>query len=234
MKGYTRISWLDIFLGYDLHLYPNSQKISNHILTYPYISLHIFAYPKISSGANSQMSHSRPWIPFGASRAQWSCLAGGGRQGVWPDVKPAWWCTAGALVTSSLSHSGIRVTMPHHYYHINYDFFFECPLLTINSTVCNSNRSIIVMDLLLHHYCKQAMITTSLLPNQQHYYKITSTTTITSIICSSTGSITATFLPHYSTMLWISESITTHNFHFVLLLTVVLDQLPHHCYFITA
>jgi hypothetical protein len=43
------------FLGYDFQSYPNSQKISLNILTYPYISYHIPKYPKISSGANSQM-----------------------------------------------------------------------------------------------------------------------------------------------------------------------------------
>jgi hypothetical protein len=44
------------FLGYDFQSYPNSQKISLHILTYPFISYHIPTYPKISSGANSQMA----------------------------------------------------------------------------------------------------------------------------------------------------------------------------------
>ncbi len=66
IQGYTWI-WKDIlghldwisFLGYDLHSYPNSQKISCHVLTYPYISLHILAYPKISSWANSQMACAR-------------------------------------------------------------------------------------------------------------------------------------------------------------------------------
>ncbi len=43
------------FLGYDFQSYPNSQKISLHILRYPFISYHIPTYPKISSGANSQM-----------------------------------------------------------------------------------------------------------------------------------------------------------------------------------
>ena len=43
------------FLGYDFQSYPNSQKISLNILTYPFISYHIPTYPKISSGANSQM-----------------------------------------------------------------------------------------------------------------------------------------------------------------------------------
>ncbi len=53
MLGYlNRIS----FLGYDFQSYPNSQKISLNILTYPYISLYILSYPKISSGANSQMT----------------------------------------------------------------------------------------------------------------------------------------------------------------------------------
>jgi hypothetical protein len=52
MLGY--LGWIS-FLGYDLHSYPNSQRISLHILTYPYISLHILSYPKISSGASSQM-----------------------------------------------------------------------------------------------------------------------------------------------------------------------------------
>jgi hypothetical protein len=44
------------FMGYDFQSYPNSQKISLSILTYPNISYHIPTYPKISSGANSQMS----------------------------------------------------------------------------------------------------------------------------------------------------------------------------------
>ena len=44
------------FLGYNFQSYPNSQKISLNILTYPYISYHIPTYPKISSGANSQMN----------------------------------------------------------------------------------------------------------------------------------------------------------------------------------
>ncbi len=43
------------FLGYDFQSYPNFHKISLNILTYPYISYHILPYPKISSGANSQM-----------------------------------------------------------------------------------------------------------------------------------------------------------------------------------
>jgi hypothetical protein len=45
------------FMGYDFQSYPNSQKISLNILSYPFISYHIPTYPKISSGANSQMSH---------------------------------------------------------------------------------------------------------------------------------------------------------------------------------
>ena len=44
------------FLGYDFQSYSNSQKISLNILTYPTISYHIPTYPKISSGANSQMA----------------------------------------------------------------------------------------------------------------------------------------------------------------------------------
>ena len=44
------------FLGYDFQSYPNSQKISLHILRYPFVSYHIPTYPKISSGANSQMA----------------------------------------------------------------------------------------------------------------------------------------------------------------------------------
>jgi hypothetical protein len=47
------------FLGYDFQSYPNSQKISLNILTYPFISYHIPTYPKISSGANSQMKRVR-------------------------------------------------------------------------------------------------------------------------------------------------------------------------------
>jgi hypothetical protein len=34
------LDWIS-FLGYDLHSYPKSQKISFHILSYSYISLHI-------------------------------------------------------------------------------------------------------------------------------------------------------------------------------------------------
>ncbi len=49
------LNWIS-FLGYDFQSYPNSQKISLHILAYPYISYHILSYPKISSGANSQMT----------------------------------------------------------------------------------------------------------------------------------------------------------------------------------
>ncbi len=52
MLGY--LNWIS-FLGYDFQSYPNSQKISLNILTYPYISYHILSCPKISSGANSQM-----------------------------------------------------------------------------------------------------------------------------------------------------------------------------------
>ncbi len=58
MLGY--LNWIS-FLGYDFQLYPNSQKISLNILTYPYISLHILSYPKISSGANSQMIVKHSW-----------------------------------------------------------------------------------------------------------------------------------------------------------------------------
>ena len=62
VQGYVWISkdilgylnWMS-FLGYDLQSYPNSQKISRNILAYPYISFDILSYPKISSGANSQM-----------------------------------------------------------------------------------------------------------------------------------------------------------------------------------
>ncbi len=53
MLGY--LNWIS-FLGYDFQSYPNSQKISLNILTNPYISYHILSYPKISSGANSQMN----------------------------------------------------------------------------------------------------------------------------------------------------------------------------------
>ncbi len=53
MLGY--LDWIS-FLGYDFQSYPNSQKISLDILTYPYTSYHILSYPKISSGANSQMT----------------------------------------------------------------------------------------------------------------------------------------------------------------------------------
>jgi hypothetical protein len=44
------------FLGYNLKSYPDYQKISYNILSYPIISYHILSYPKISSGANSQMT----------------------------------------------------------------------------------------------------------------------------------------------------------------------------------
>jgi hypothetical protein len=55
VQGYDRICW-DIlgylngisFLGYDFQSYPNSQKISLHILRYPFVSYHIPTYPKIS------------------------------------------------------------------------------------------------------------------------------------------------------------------------------------------
>ncbi len=57
MLGY--LNWISI-LGYDFQSYPNYQKISLNILTYPYISYHILSYPKISSGANSQM-----WLKAG-------------------------------------------------------------------------------------------------------------------------------------------------------------------------
>ncbi len=56
MLGY--LNWIS-FLGYDFQSYPNSQKISLSILTYPIISYHILSYPKISWNilrANSQMS----------------------------------------------------------------------------------------------------------------------------------------------------------------------------------
>ncbi len=58
MLGYVRISQWDIFSGIwfpIIQSYPNSQKISLNILRYPFISYHIPTYPKISSGANSQM-----------------------------------------------------------------------------------------------------------------------------------------------------------------------------------
>ena len=62
VQGYIRIyqdmlgylNWIS-FLGYDFQSYPNSQKISLNILTYPIISYHILSYPKISLGANSQV-----------------------------------------------------------------------------------------------------------------------------------------------------------------------------------
>ena len=44
------------FLGYNLKSYPDYQKISYNILSYPIISFHILKYPKISAGANSQMN----------------------------------------------------------------------------------------------------------------------------------------------------------------------------------
>ncbi len=44
------------FLGYNLKSYPDYQKISYHILSCPIISSHILKYPKISAGANSQMT----------------------------------------------------------------------------------------------------------------------------------------------------------------------------------
>ncbi len=43
------------FLGYNIKSYPDYQKISYNILSYPIISFHILSYPKISSGANFQM-----------------------------------------------------------------------------------------------------------------------------------------------------------------------------------
>jgi hypothetical protein len=43
------------FLGYNLKSYPDYQKISYNILSYPFIPFHIHSYPKISAGANSQM-----------------------------------------------------------------------------------------------------------------------------------------------------------------------------------
>ena len=51
MESLFRIS----ILGYVLKSYPDYQKISLHILSYPFVSLHILSYPIISSGANSQM-----------------------------------------------------------------------------------------------------------------------------------------------------------------------------------
>ncbi len=51
------------FLGYNLKSYPDYQKISYNILSYPIISFHILSYPKISSGANSQMfMWNQSWI----------------------------------------------------------------------------------------------------------------------------------------------------------------------------
>ena len=59
MSGYVRISLLDIFFGYDFKSYPNSQKLSDHNLTYPILSYPILSYPKLSLGANSQMKSSQ-------------------------------------------------------------------------------------------------------------------------------------------------------------------------------
>jgi len=59
------------FLGYDFQSYPNSQKISLNILTYPFISYHIPTYPKISSGANSQMAP-KGWINEFVHAMTWS------------------------------------------------------------------------------------------------------------------------------------------------------------------
>jgi hypothetical protein len=71
VQGYIRIYYDMLgylngisFLGYDFQSYPNSQKISHHILTYPFISYHIPTYSKISSGANSQMSAACDDPPF--------------------------------------------------------------------------------------------------------------------------------------------------------------------------
>jgi len=47
------------FLGYNLKSYPDFQKISFNIQSYPIISFHIYIYPKISAGANSQMGGKR-------------------------------------------------------------------------------------------------------------------------------------------------------------------------------
>ncbi len=65
------------FLGYDFQSYPNSQKISLNILTYPIISYHIPTYPKISSGANSQ----KPTRTTGRTRATPERLNGAVRSG---------------------------------------------------------------------------------------------------------------------------------------------------------
>ena len=69
VQGYIRIcqdmlGYLNgiSFLGYDFQSYPNSQKISLHILRYPFVSYHIPTYPKISSGANSQMQGQHHWL----------------------------------------------------------------------------------------------------------------------------------------------------------------------------
>jgi hypothetical protein len=61
--------------------YPNSQKISLNILTYPYISYHIPTYPRISSGANSQMS--KGWWKFRVLRV-WRSL-----NFVWKSLMPS-------------------------------------------------------------------------------------------------------------------------------------------------
>ncbi len=61
------------FLGYDFQSYPNSQKTSLNILTYPFISYHIPTYPKISSRANSQMASGEALIE--TSWHVWRCRA---------------------------------------------------------------------------------------------------------------------------------------------------------------
>ena len=55
------------FLGYNLKSYPDFQKISYNILSYPIISYHIHKYPKISAGANSQMV-------LGSLGCGWLCI----------------------------------------------------------------------------------------------------------------------------------------------------------------
>ncbi len=63
-----------------------SQKISLNILTYPFISYHIPTYPKISSGANSQMEASsasaRPAAAPPAARGRAQLLRARARNGV--------------------------------------------------------------------------------------------------------------------------------------------------------
>ena len=56
------LDWIS-FLGYDLHSYPKSQKISFHILPYPFISLLILRYPR-GRTPRAYMNHIRPYQTY--------------------------------------------------------------------------------------------------------------------------------------------------------------------------